>query len=532
MASIFNVTFKARVAPLFTTLLLISACQGRPEGVLNVEYQLTGLAVSDSPQASILGQEVLLRGGRAADAAVAMSFMMASTLPSRAGIMSGGSCLIFESQSVNGDSVVFPAIQSAEGGMVPGMVRGMAALHARYGTQRWEQLLAPAESAARFGSKASRAFARDLALHGNRIKGDPDAARMYFRPDGSPHKEGELIEQPALAAVLAGVRSSGLAALYNSPFTESLALAMRQAGQPIDAAEMRGYRVAFLAPVAVPVGDQTAFFAPPPIDGGVTGAQLWTILDEVENYDGSGTSERAHLFAEASARVIAGQSQWRNPNGTSRLPLDQVLSEDYAEGLMRGYSDDRHQPPAFDPAVVGETATPGSVGGSSLVVMDTLGQAVACNFSLGEVFGSGRIAPGTGLVLGAPPSPNGKALSPLIVANQNIGTIYFGGGASGGDGAMANMVRIMLEALEEDESLRDLMSAGRFAHVGSPDTVWAERIADDKARSALVRRGHKVETVPTIGQINAFFCADSHEEPISCAVETDPRGFGLAIRAE
>lgn len=532
MARIIKVIFKARMAPLLTSVLLLTACQGRPEGVLNVEYQLSGLAVSDSPQASILGQEILLRGGRAADAAVAMSFMMASTLPSRAGIMSGGSCLIFESQSVNGDSVVFPAIQSAEGGMVPGMVRGMAALHARYGTRRWEQLLAPAESAARFGSKASRAFARDLALHGNRVKGDPEAASMYFRPDGAPHKEGDLIEQPALAAVIAGIRSSGLSALYNSPFTESLALAMRQVGQSVDPAEVRGYRVAFLAPVAVPVGDQTAFFAPPPIDGGVAGAQLWTILDEVKNYDGSGKSERAHLFAEASARVVAGQSQWRNPNGTSRLPLDQVLSENFAEGLMRGYSDDRHTPPAFDPAVASQSATPGLAEGSSLVVMDTLGQAVACNFSMGQIFGAGRVAPGTGLLLSSPPSPNGKALSPLIVANQNIGTIYFGGGASGGDGAMANMVRIMLEALEEDDSLHDLMSAGRIAHVGTPDTVWAERIADEKERSALVRRGHKVDTVPAIGQINAFFCSESHEEPISCSVETDPRGFGMAVRAE
>ena len=61
------------------------------------------------------------------------------------------------------------------------LARGLFALHARYGRQPFESLLAPAEQMARFGVPISRALVRDLAIVAGPLSADPNA-RAVFTP--------------------------------------------------------------------------------------------------------------------------------------------------------------------------------------------------------------------------------------------------------------------------------------------------------------------------------------------------------------
>ncbi|WP_455372441.1 gamma-glutamyltransferase, partial [Limibacillus halophilus] len=168
--------------------------------MIDVQYQFSGAVLASEPQAATAARELILQGGSAADAVVAAAFAMTATLPSRVGVMGGGSCVVFDGGAQVGDSIGFPAKRAGSGGMVPGFVLGLETLHSRYARLRWPQLVAVGEKLARFGGKTSRAFARDAAQARDLLAGDPKMAEVFLGADGQPPREGEPAPQIELAA--------------------------------------------------------------------------------------------------------------------------------------------------------------------------------------------------------------------------------------------------------------------------------------------------------------------------------------------
>ncbi len=201
--------------------------------------------------------------------------------------------------------------------------------------------------------------------------------------------------------------------------------------------------------------------------------------------------------------------------------------------LLAGYDPARHSRPQGGSALLAPAgAEPGDPASASIVAIDFRGQAVACSFTLGRLFGSGRMTPDTGLLFAAPESPAAQTLSPMIVANESNGAFYFAGAAAGGEGAQQALVRVMLDTFEEEGGLAQAIAKPRVAHLGYPDTLFAERIVEPALRQSLEQRGHRVEVVPQIGSLSAIYCPERLEQPQLCEVEADRRGFGLARRAD
>lgn len=112
---------------------------------------------------------------------------MAVTYPIAASLGGGGECVIFDSEKGSFDNIVFPNMPPRAGGVIaiPGNMRGMAALHARYGKLPWSQLLAPAEQMANFGQKVSRALHSAMASSAVRVSYGPELSAIFKHPDGS-----------------------------------------------------------------------------------------------------------------------------------------------------------------------------------------------------------------------------------------------------------------------------------------------------------------------------------------------------------
>ncbi len=510
---------------------LLAACgPSPPVGVLGSVSGFAGAVAADEPRAATVGRDVLGANGSAADAAVAMYFTLAVTLPSSAGLGGGGVCVVHDAENRVTEALDFLPRPAAAGGVaVPANARGMAALHARYGRVRWTQLLVEAENLARFGTPTSRALARELATAGVMIVADPEAAAIFLNRDGTLLDEGDPLRQPQLAGVLAQLRQKGAGEIHTGVVARTLSEAAKSIGAPLELDDLRRTVPQWRETVQLPWGHQVLHFAP--TAGGLVEAQLVAMLSEARDYAGADATERPHLFAEASKRAIVGRTRWLRPDGGSAEAASELLSSERIEAAMHGYDGERATPAASLGASL--QARPENPWAASFVAVDRDGFAVACNVTMNGLFGSGRMAPGTGLLL-APVAgePGGGAawLGPVIMSNTPNGSLYYVAAASGGPTAATAMANVLLRALDGEESLDAAMRAKRLHHNGAPDVVYYESGEDAGVLEALARRGHRVEEAGLLGRVQAIWCPESLQgEPETCEVETDPRIDGLAI---
>jgi len=414
------------LAALLFSALLLGACEQSKSGKFEAVEGFAGVVTGDEPRAVLIGREVLANGGTAVDAAVAMYFTMAVTLPSRVGLGGGGVCVLFQGSEKRGHAIEFLPRAAPSGGMVPSGMRAMAALHARYGALRWEELLAPAESLARFGHAVSRSFERDLVAAAGLIAARPDLARIFAARSGRLARTGDRIVQTELSSVLGGIRQQGVIYLHSGPFARRLAEASTAVGMPLTAEDVRRNLPRVADAIEVPSGNDVAFFAPPRATGGVVAAQMWRMLTGAEDFDAAGPVGQPHLFAEVALRAFAERGRWMDRDGSSREPLADLVSDDRIEAVMAGYGADRRTPASrFAPP---PPEIQGSAYSAGFVTGDQRNNAVACSFTMNRLFGAARIAQGTGILLAAPPrsqNDGSTSLTAVVVGNKNSGEVRF-----------------------------------------------------------------------------------------------------------
>ncbi len=509
---------------------LLAACGTLDEEPpVPVVEEFAGLVAADEPRAAVVGRDILAGGGNAADAAVAMYFTMAVTLPSRAGLGGGGVCVVFDNGDRNGEALIFRPQANESGGLVPLGVRAMGAMQARHGILRWPELLRPAESLARFGHRASRAFARDLQVAEAEISARPELLALFDNGSGVVPAEGEQIVQPDLAQVLSGIRAQRALYFHVGAFASRYADLTAEAGLPVSIEELRDATPILAQALEVEVGSDMAYFPPPPAFNGVVAAQLWQILTEVEDYEGEALPDRAHLFVEAAMRAFDDSGNWSAAEGGAAGAAG-LVEEERLEQLMSGFNPERLTPASGSSA----SAAPGPEGppGASFVVADRFSNAVACSFTMNGLFGSGKVARGTGIILANPPGPEQDGFGApvaVVIGNAVNGDVVFAAAASGGGAAATSITNVMLDAVEDEIGLDFAVRSARLHRGGRPDEVLYETGMRKEILSSLRARGHTLKEVKVLGQVNALICPDGILDGSgSCQVESDPRGSGLS----
>jgi gamma-glutamyltranspeptidase/glutathione hydrolase len=501
-----------------------------------VQGTLGGIAV-DEPRAALVGRDVLASGGNAVDAATAAFFALTVTLPSSVSLGGGGLCLVRDSKTQMVETLDFRVKSSKSAGnnprtaAVPGNPRGIFALHAKYGTMKWAELVRPAEHLARFGTEVSRSMGQDLKIAKRDIWPDPEMRRIFATKGASSfYKETEFIRQVDLSTLLARISAHGASDLYAGTYARQFVEAVQSSGPGFSYDELHSYLPVWRKTIEVNFIKGTAFHFPLSTNSaGATSAQIMGMVAFRGRFERMNQVERAHLIAEATERSLADQKRWR----LSDLDTSQIVSSDITKQLLLSFKENKRVP------TVGKILAPIEVlaksRGASLVVIDRKGGAVACAFSMNIPFGVGRVAKGTGVVLSAQPPVTEDPLAVVMLVSKIGNRMFYASGASGGAVAPSAMVNVIAKGIADpDGNLEGAMSAKRVHHGGADGITYLERGIAPAIVNGLGALGHKMAYVRNLGYVNAIFCPSGIpvKKGVDCAVRSDHRGFGLGVGSD
>ncbi len=271
-------------------VFLVAACGGseteqqnvaNPAGLNQRKEPLSALlrggvvfaAVSaDESRAAEVGRDVLLGGGNATDAAVAMYFAMAVTLPSAAGLGASGACVVHDAKTSAGEVFAFPPI-AAPGPIngvaitVPSGVRAITLMHIRHGQARWEFDVAPAERLARLGVPVSRALSRDLQAGAAALGADREARRIFGKGTGTAVTEGDNWAPADLAGTLGALRQRGGVDFFQGALARLLSDQVSAMGGSLPLESLRNALPVTGAPAGESYGGYRVYVAPAPLGG-------------------------------------------------------------------------------------------------------------------------------------------------------------------------------------------------------------------------------------------------------------------------
>ncbi len=479
------------LAALLPTLLT-GGC-GSTRSVASDATQIDGFragVVADEPRAALIGRTLIANGGNAADGVVAAYFALAVTYPSAAGLGGGGICIAHNADEKTTDVIDFLPRAAAGGAVaVPGNVRGMAALNARYGKLPFASLVSPAEGLATTGSPVSKSLARDLAQYGQLLAEDPTLQATFTKLDGSMLGEGDNMVPVDLAASLGQIRAQGVNGFYSGLLAQKLVDGAQAVGAPLTIDDLRNFKVAIYQPAMTDYTDLTLFVPPPPASGGLLAAQA------AAAFNGADNSPAGQIAI--SRELMAARASWMQAGGDSKVPAEDLLDL----GKVKAMAAQSGLPLAQE-----------NTSSTSVVAVDSDGVAVACSFTMNAPFGAARSAQGTGITLAPAPNDQGvgfSALAPMILASKYNGELYFVSGGAGGAPAAVAQGLVLDAVMRRSLPLDQAMQLPRAFDSGDQQVSEANGLR--------------------IGRLNSIFCSQgAPSDADSCQLRNDYRGYGLA----
>jgi gamma-glutamyltranspeptidase/glutathione hydrolase len=500
------------------------------------ERLVFGVVTADDPAAVMVGNGILLQGGSAIDAAVAMGFAMSVTYPARVGLGGGGICLVGGGNVGKIQVLDFiPQVAKSHGrytdrpSAIPALVRGMAALHARQSRLSWQAVIAPAKSFARKGFIVTKAFEDDLAKFSVPLFADQVTRTIFSDKKGKAFSAGQRLRQIDLNTVLATISGRGGGEFYNGIMAQRLVVATKAAGGSLSREELRNFLPKWQDTVSVQIGDFILHAPPPPASAGIVAIQMLQLGLVGSKRAAVGRVGQGHLIAEVAKRSLGERLKWLGRDYGASAQVQGFLSPAHALDLMSSFSSKKA-------SAVEKVADPSRKvtqldASASFLVVDGDGLIVACTLTMYHPFGTGRTAPGLGIVLAAAPGEKGRnplPLGPVVVMRAKDNAFRFAFSSSGGATAATAMANVMFEALLAKRSLQAAINEPRLHYETASDEVIIEDGEQKDLLVSLISLGHKVRVLPRIGQVNAISCPKGLPSPNpQCDVQADPRGSGV-----
>lgn len=380
---------------------------------------VNGVVSTGKYEATKIGVDIIKKGGNAIDAAVAVGFALGVCEPQSSGIGGGGFMVIRFAKTGETKFIDFREIapknatpdmwkldkdgkvinnEKAVGGKavgVPGEVKGMMYALEKYGTMSRKDVIQPSVELAENGYEVSAVLSRDIKNKYDMIEMFPETSKIYLN-EGFPYEVGETIKNPDLANTLRKIIKNGEKAVYEGEIAKAIVKSAQDAGGPLTMEDMQNYDIRVNDPLVGHYRGYEIVTSAPPSSGG---AHVVQILNILENYDMKnvkpGSAEYYHLFSEAIKMAFADRAKFCGDTEFIDVPIDGIISKDYAKELVKQLDSKKSKkyiagnPWAWD----------GSKDTSHYSIVDKEGNIVAVTKTVNNVFASGVVAEGTGIIL-------------------------------------------------------------------------------------------------------------------------------------
>jgi len=533
-----------RVWVLFAVASVLIAPSCDKVGVTH--YYRQGIIASVSPIASEVGKQVMLKGGNAFDAAVAVGFALAVAYPPAGNIGGGGFAVLRHGPSGEISALDFREIapEAANSGMfldstgqvienlstrgalavgVPGTVAGLHAMWERYGTRPWSDLVMVAARLADSGFTVNRHLAETFAEYAGSLS-EFEETRSVFSPNGVLPQEGERLVQPDLARTLYAIAADGPVGFYTGATADNIVACMVKYGGLITHADLSGYRPLWREPLHYTFDSLDIYGMPPPSSGGVLIGQILKLLEPYEMESMTPQSpEFMHLFCEASRLAFADRSEHLGDPDFYDVPtklLDPRYLAERRKLISLEHAGNSAEVKPGNPRKYESDAT------THISICDQAGNMVAMTVTLNESFGGGLTVGGAGFLLNdemddfaiSPGYANtwglvgseancvepGKrmlsSMSPTLVLKGGQPFLILG--SAGGSKIITTVVQTIINMTRFGMTPDAAVAAPRFHHQWLPDSLYLEENRFDQATiRRLTAYGHQVRERTPYGDL-------------------------------
>ena len=528
-----------------------------------------GAAASAHPLASLAGLRMLMDGGNAVDAAVAIAAALNVCEPFMSG--AGGVGLMLLHLADDGETKMLdfsgraPKAASPEeftpetqergirAPLVPGNLGGWLEALEKHGTMSREKVFGPAIEYADGGFPLTNFGHEIFDSCAPLLRKCPNATAAYLI-NGEAPAPGQMLRQPDLANTYRLLVKEGASAFYEGEIAQTIASFSQEEDGLITLEDLNESKPTWRDVITTEYRGYTVTTAPPNCEG----FQMLEALNILEEFDlagmGHNSAEYIHLIAEAFKIAVTDRIIYCGDPKFIDIPVDGLISKAYAAERRKLINLDRAN------VVMGErwekeipqgAMTAGNplehIPGMTthFAAVDSDGNVASITQTLGGGFGCGRVVPGTGLTLNnginwmevdpACDTPNlieggrqwSQPMAPLQVYKD--GKFCLSVSTPGSYGILQTTLQMMLNHLEFGASIQEAIEAPRIRTWGSTVLSVEDRIAAE-VRDELAELGHEIELLP------AYSAKHGGGQGVTVDLDSgartggaDPRRDGVAI---
>ena len=542
---------KSGIVSLALSLSVLVVSCGKKEAAPAAKVGLIAekaMVVSAREEASQIGLEILKKGGNAFDAMMATEMALAVAFPF-AGNLGGGGFMVYRMADGSVGSIDYreKAPQAASKDMylddkgdvipdlstkgalasgVPGTIAGIFEAQAKFGKLKPAEILQPVIDLARNGFVVTKAQAERLQRN-REVFVEVNGPETFFAKE---IKEGDTLKIPVLAATLERISKNGRDEFYKGETAKILARHMQEKGGIITEADLAAYEAAWRDPIVFPYRDLKIISMAPPSSGGITLAQIFSMLEQhdLKKLDHH-SPEYIQLLVEAERRAYADRNFYLGDPDFVKIPVDQLLDKEYLKSRMSNFS--------FEKATKSEEISEGKIAFAESMetthysIVDAEGNAVSVTTTLNGGYGSKVYIDELGFFMNnemddfsaKPGIPNmfgligaeansiapGKrmlsSMTPTIVEKE--GKLWMVVGTPGGSTIITSVLQTILNVAEFNMGMQQAVESPRFHHQWLPDLVNFEPNSFDSTLiSTLKSRGYLIneKNSPIIGKVDAI----------------------------